>query len=275
MAWRFRKSFSPLPGVRLTVSPRGITTSVGAGPLRFTVGSRGSAFTANVPGTGLSFRQSLGVGSGQPAITLQDAFDQPSVPPPAPNLEDIKSAGSGVLTTSGLADFKRMLEQTRLEHREISRDLAHWRVEEATAREKYTSWENGWLFRKLLKEKFQQLRATAEEFSARRIELEEQERLSRLQTQLDLPQGVTHAFHRVCDEFALMTKAQCIWDTVGQRSTNRVAERTTASRVIDRKPVKFRLGKCELWTCPVSTDGLKVLDLLGIFNQIDLAVAVN
>ena len=29
------------------------------------------------------------------------------------------------------------------------------------------------------------------------------------------------------------------------------------------------------WTCPVSTDGLKVLDLLGIFNQIDLSVAVN
>lgn len=30
-----------------------------------------------------------------------------------------------------------------------------------------------------------------------------------------------------------------------------------------------------VWTCPVSTDGLKVLDLLGIFNQIDLTVAVN
>ena len=29
------------------------------------------------------------------------------------------------------------------------------------------------------------------------------------------------------------------------------------------------------WTCPGSTDGLKVLDLLGIFNQIDLTVAVN
>ena len=29
------------------------------------------------------------------------------------------------------------------------------------------------------------------------------------------------------------------------------------------------------WTCPVSTDGLKVLDLLGIFNQIDLTVTVN
>ena len=51
-----------------------------------------------------------------------------------------------------------------------------------------------------------------------------------------------------------MAKANCIWDTVGQRATNRVAERTTASRVIDRKPVRFRLGKCELveteWNVP-------------------------
>ena len=30
-----------------------------------------------------------------------------------------------------------------------------------------------------------------------------------------------------------------------------------------------------VWTCPDSTDGLKVLDPLGIFNQIDLSVAVN
>jgi len=29
MGWRFRKSFSPLPGVRLNFSPRGISTSVG------------------------------------------------------------------------------------------------------------------------------------------------------------------------------------------------------------------------------------------------------
>jgi hypothetical protein len=29
------------------------------------------------------------------------------------------------------------------------------------------------------------------------------------------------------------------------------------------------------WTCPDSTDSLEVLDLLGIFNRIDLSVAVN
>jgi hypothetical protein len=36
-----------------------------------------------------------------------------------------------------------------------------------------------------------------------------------------------------------------------------------------------RSGHSWSWTCPVATDGLKVLDLLGIFNQIDLTVAVN
>ena len=144
MAWRFRKSFSPLPGVRLTVSPRGISTSLGVGPLRFTVGSSGPAFTANIPGTGLSFRHSLG-GEGQRAVTLQDALDPSSAPPPTPNLEGIVSAGSGALTTSGLAEFKLMLEKTRLEHREISLDLAHWRNQETAASQKYISWKRGWL----------------------------------------------------------------------------------------------------------------------------------
>jgi len=42
-----------------------------------------------------------------------------------------------------------------------------------------------------------------------------------------------------------------------------------------RKIAKKLHEDVAFWSCPDSTDGLKVLDLLGIFNQIDLAVAVN
>ena len=56
------------------------------------------------------------------------------------------------------------------------------------------------------------------------------------------------------DEFSVLTKCECIWDTIGQRNTNRVVERTTATRVIERKPVRFQLGQCELidsdWKVP-------------------------
>ena len=181
-------------------------------------------------------------------------FSPQASTPVSPQLEDIKSAGSGALTTPGLAEFKRLLEQVRQEHGEIVRDLAHWRTQESAAIGKYTSWGNGWLLRRLFKAKFQRLRETAEESTAHRAELEEQEQLSRLQTQLNLPTGVKQAFHRLCDEFALMSRSHCVWDTVGQRNTNRTAERTTATRTIDRKPVKFQLGKCELieseWNVP-------------------------
>lgn len=159
-----------------------------------------------------------------------------------------------MLTTSGFGEFKRLLEETHREHGEIVRELNNARDDESSTVQRYTSWKSGWLMRRLFKGKFEQLRVSAEESTAKRTELEEQERLSRLQTQIELPDGVAKAFHRMSDEFAILVKCNFIWDTVGQRNTNRVAERTTATRVVERKPVTFKLGRCELieseWKVP-------------------------
>jgi hypothetical protein len=250
MTWRFRKSFSPLPGVRITLSPSGVSTSVGVGPFRATIGPRGPAVAANIPGTGLSFRHSLG---GSPHLGLTDP-QTPLAPqasyitpePSATDLNEIKSGGSGALTTPGLSEFKRLLEKARREHGEVVRELSFARSEASSIVGRYSNWKNGWLMRRLFKAKFEQLRVSAEESNAKRTELEEQERLSRLKTQIELPDGVAKAFHRMNDEFAVLAKSERIWDTVGQRSTNRIAERTTATRVVQRKPVGFKLGHCEL-----------------------------
>lgn len=258
MTWRFRKSFSPLPGIRITLSPSGVSTSVGVGSFRTTIGSRGLAVTANIPGSGLSFRHALGSSPSQrltdPQTPLapQAGFITPE--PSALEMNDIKSAGSGALTTLGLSEFKRLLEKARHEHDEVIRELSSARSEESSAVEHYKGWENGWFMRRLFKAKFEQLRVSAQESTAKRTELEEQEHLSRLQTQIDLPDNVAKAFHRMSDEFAILTKCDYIWDTVGQRNTNRVMERTTATRVVERKPVGFKLGHCELieseWKVP-------------------------
>ncbi len=144
MTWRFRKSFCPLPGVRITLSPSGLSTSVGVGPFRATIGPRGPAVTANIPGTGISYRHAFG---SLPQQRLPDqptpSFPQLGYDTPAPNepkMSDIKSSGSEELTTPGLSEFKRLLEEARREHGTIVQELTHARSEESSAVGRYTSW---------------------------------------------------------------------------------------------------------------------------------------
>jgi hypothetical protein len=266
--WRFRKSFSPIPGVRLTLSPSGISTSVGFGPIRLTAGTRGPAVTARIPGTGIAFRQELGAGSPRPLPQdMPVLFTTPAAPPPvpgatpiqttAPGLEEIKSAGSGVLTTSGLAAFRSALQQARQQHDSVSLDLASARHKESIAAGKYRDWEDGWLLRRLFTQRFERMKLAADEATALRTELEEQEQLSRLQTEINMPDGVAKAFHRLCDEFVNLGQAKRIWDTVGQRDTNRIAERTAAHRTVDRRQVAFRLGNCSIIETSVAVPHLQ------------------
>src|SRR5438093_12828862 len=109
MGWRFRKSFSPLPGVRLTLSPSGLSTSVGAGPLRFTVGPQGAAVTSRIPGSGIAFRQPITPGSRE--------SDWTPVAPTIPNdpselvlgnQGEIRSAGTAEITSPGLSKFREL-----------------------------------------------------------------------------------------------------------------------------------------------------------------------
>src|SRR5438046_2855074 len=131
MGWRFRKSFSPLPGVRLNFSPRGISTSVGAGPLRFHVGSQGAAVTARIPGTGISYRQPVQVprqttpNTQDSALSVpQPALAQPQViSPSAPTGAEIHSASTASLTTEGLEPVKELLTKAQEERRQLLPEL--------------------------------------------------------------------------------------------------------------------------------------------------------
>jgi len=260
MGWRFRKSFSPLPGVRLTLSPRGLSTSVGAGPLRFTIGPQGAAVTARIPGTGIAFRQPITprwpTGNGS---LLDQPLLAPTIPnePPqvvATNQGEIRSAGTSELTSPGLSKFRELLTQAQQERRILLPEL-RTAVEEATRLErKHAAWQQGWLLRRLFPGWYARIQGKATEAKARRDELQEQERLSRLQTQIDLPGQVRRVYGQLSDAFAIVAKCERKWDTVSRLAADRVRERTTASYSIDRKPVAFDLGSCDLieseWRVP-------------------------
>lgn len=63
MGFRFQKRISILPGVRLNLSKSRISTSLGGKGATVNVGPDGKPMvTVGIPGTGMSYRQSLGLG---------------------------------------------------------------------------------------------------------------------------------------------------------------------------------------------------------------------
>lgn len=65
MGWRFHRVLNIVPGlVRLNVSKSGISTSLGPRGADVNVGAHGATANAGIPGTGLSYRQKLGVAHG-------------------------------------------------------------------------------------------------------------------------------------------------------------------------------------------------------------------
>jgi hypothetical protein len=159
-----------------------------------------------------------------------------------------------MLTTPGIAEFRQLLDHARTVHAETARELAAAQASEQIAVAKYQSWKNGWLFKRLRKARFAELGAAAEEATARRAELVEQEAQAHLGTQIEIPDTLKATYARFCDAFAQMSRCNRIWDTVSHRAINQVAERTLASRAIERKAVSFKLGRCEIiesdWVVP-------------------------
>ena len=266
MGWRFRRSFSVVPGLRLNLSKSGLSASIGGAPFTLNVGPRGLMGTASIPGTGISFRQHFGTGSNggpSPAKYIPSPGPIPSpVPyqPPIPSLpsypsqqlinappiEEIHSASTELMTSATLKDVKHLIETAYKQHDEISSELGTTRDAKATAERRYESWENGFLFKHIFKTAFTKRKEILEEETAKVTELEEQLKLSRISTQIDIDKEQADLFFRLRDQFAALTECTAIWDIKTRQATDQVRERTTAGTRLSREKVRFELGTCDL-----------------------------
>src|SRR5690348_14497922 len=63
MGFRFRRSLRILPGVRVNLSARGVSTTIGPRGASVNVSKRGAYLNTGIPGTGLSARTKLADGT--------------------------------------------------------------------------------------------------------------------------------------------------------------------------------------------------------------------
>jgi hypothetical protein len=257
MSWRFRRSFKVIPGVKLNLSKRGLSCSIGGAPFTVNVGPRGVYGTASVPGAGISIRHKFGGGteahpaSTEPSQSLPSSVPRypESDPVPVPALapvEEVCSASTELLTSESLKELKQVIQTAHEEHDDISGLLDTARNEKATASQRYYSWDGGFLCKRLFKKKFAQRKADLETAAAKVVELEEQLRLTTVATQVEIAKEQAEPYFKMRDEFAALGECAAIWDVKSYQATDKFRERTTAEKRVARERVTFALQTCDL-----------------------------
>ncbi len=262
MGWRFRQSFTIIPGLRLNLSKNGLSASIGEAPFTLNVGPHGVMGTASIPGTGLSYREHFGIDNQTPSDNGSPAYPPLNHRPTrvftnsAP-IEDIHSASTELLTSATLKEVKQFIQTAHQQHEEIARELDDARTTKVAADGRFISWDRGFLFKRLFKKAFAKRREILATETARVAELEEQLRLSTIVTHIEVDKEQSDLYYRLRDEFAALCECAAIWDIKTRQATDMFHERTTARTKLSRESVRFTLGSCDLFEWDQKVPSLK------------------
>lgn len=256
MSWRFRKTFKVLPGVKLNLTARGLSATIGAAPFSVNVGPRGVYRNISIPGTGAWERERLDSPS-QPAPDEQTpqrygphAPPQPLPPtPPAvadDSVTEIRSASTETLKSHSMADLQKLLEEAYAERTAIEQEIRVSAREADIASRRYLGWEKGLLLKRVFPKSFIARKEVFEMAQAKLDELREQQRLTTLSTQIEIDQQQAEPYDKMRESFAAMCGCQKVWDTLERRAIDRGLERSVADEAVTRDAVSPALGSCDL-----------------------------
>lgn len=276
MSLRFLRRVSVLPGVRLNFSRSGISTTIGVRGASVTVGGRyGATANLGIPGSGLSLRIPLKSAHSQnpslPADNLHNAPAYPSNvitadPKPVPQMTPIQSDAVNNITTPGLTGLHDLIISAMQQRNEaevaVSKAatlLGEWETYLADAQQRRSRAEQrhaklaASLFRRFRKGaiaaaqvEIGQLTSSAQQASdnvekARAYKEATEHRRDELwvDTDLSLSGPAYAAWNRLTTAFTVLSQCEGIWDVTAYREKRAGDERSSATKIIDRKPVQL------------------------------------
>lgn len=255
MGLRFRRSFKVFPGVRLNVSRGGLSTSFGVPGATVNVGKRGVRGTVGIPGSGLSYSTMLSPdgdrGGAQEPEVWTPRTPAPAMPtrgltaPPLPTMRVIGSLGVESLTSPGLVDLRQMMIDAREQRGEVEADLSEARREHESLRGELTRKKRSW-FRSFFKARIAALEGLVPEAETEVERLEAWRETTHIDVDFDTSDTAKKAYAALVRSYEALRQSQMIWDVTADRDTNRVVERSAASRTLDRTPVKLDYAKSDL-----------------------------
>jgi hypothetical protein len=160
--------------------------------------------------------------------------------------KQIHSSSTESLTTDNLRELKQLLQTAQAQRQEIKSELACAEAEDRRFCQKYYSWKDGILLKRVFKNSFSRHKANAENSTAKVEELQEQLGLTTIATHLEIDKEQGELYFRMRDEFAALTGCSCVWGLTMERSADQFRERTTVNSTVERRRVTLTLSTCEL-----------------------------
>ncbi|WP_417640674.1 DUF4236 domain-containing protein [Klebsiella sp. FR21TRMT6331] len=263
MSLRFRQTFTLFPGVRLNIGKRGISASIGVPGATVNVGKKGLRATVGLPGTGLSYTtptlpyddghsvtNPLIPSSTEPHFGLTESF--PSNTPsnakiymPMAGMNEISSASVEVLTSSSLLPLRDLMAKAREQRAEIKSDLQEALAEESKQKNELVRRKSSlfrWFYKRRIAELETELPVTQAEIS-RLVSWEDSTKIAITFESSDASQRAYAAMVRAFDMLKSSVKK---WDITADKATDQFAERTLATRSVNRHPVTFDFSSTDL-----------------------------
>lgn len=248
MGFRFRRSVKLFPGVRLNFSRSGISTTIGIRGASMTVGGRGTYVNVGVPGTGISYRERIdALPSNGPKYGDTPRFTPASqpvdTPMPVPPLQgEIKSAENDALTSVSLREFRDLLADAYAESRRLKAEIPASETELKKTRTRAYKWQNGFVLKHILKNKFQSIMSEYETAKDEREALDQEIEKCRIALELELEGGIDTTYGNLVEIFRSLAACERTWDTTSSVSVDQFRERSKANSAITRTPVTLDLS---------------------------------
>ncbi|MBW8683861.1 DUF4236 domain-containing protein [Chitinophaga rhizophila] len=234
MAWSYRKRIRIIPGVHLNISRRGISTTIGVKGASLNFGPRGTYLNTGIPGSGLYNRQRI---SPARSTTPQHIPQDVAVLEPA-SRGNIFSVAPDEVTSNDMQGIKDTIIAAHQQKKELTLDLEKVKMALASSRLKLTLsyiFLIGWIVKKVS----QQLKDAIAAQQNAIHQISEQLENSSMTMDVEFDEGMKGKFDALSEAFKRLSAADKVWDVTSAVSQNRVAARSAASTLIERRQVSI------------------------------------
>lgn len=233
MAWSYRKRIKIIPGVHLNFSKRGISTSIGVKGASLNFSSSGTRLNTNALGFSNSYRLSSSSSPGippQPKHEPQPFYTELS--------DNIFSADVHEITSHNMTGIKESILMAQQQKTELREDVK--KIKKAlyfTKTKKIASYIfiYGLVNKNIVQEINKDINAQKEALKEAQIVINN----SAVTIDIQFDDPSKRKYDQLYHSFKNLTTAHKVWDITGAHFQDRVAARSSASTLVNRKDAKI------------------------------------